>query len=55
MKNTENSGLRVGIYCVSCLSRFLQIDDNIPYLLAAQKNHFSFEILVRKPLENKAF
>ena len=54
MKNTGNSGLRVGIYYVSFLLRFLQIDKNILYLLAAQKNHFLFEMFVRKPLENKA-
>ena len=35
--------------------KFLQINNNIPYLLTAQKNHFSFEIFVRKPLENIAF
>ena len=33
----------------------LQIDNNIPYLLAAQKNHFSFEIFVRSHLKIKHF
>ena len=41
MKNTGNSG--VGhwyIYYVLFLLRFLQIDNNIPYLLAAQTKSF---------------
>ena len=55
-KILEIQGSRVGIYYVSFFLKFLQINNNIPYLLAArQKNHFSFEIFVRKPLENKAF
>ena len=39
-KILEIQGLRVGIYYVSFLLRFLQIDKNIPCLLAAQKRSF---------------
>ena len=39
-KILEIRGLRVGIYYISFLLRFLQIDNNIPYLLAAQKKSF---------------
>ena len=54
MKNTGNSGV-ARWYLLYIISSKIFTDNNIPYLLAAQKDHFSFEIFVRKPLENKAF
>ena len=48
-------GLRVGIYCVSFLPRFLQIDNNIPYLLAAQKIIFCLKFLCASHLKIKHF
>ena len=55
MYNTGNSGVARRIYYLSFFLKFLQINNKIPYLLAAQKKNFSFEIFVRKSLENKAF
>ena len=46
-------GLRVRISYVSFFLNFFTVNNNIPYFLAAsKKNYFSFEIFVRKPLEN---
>ena len=41
MKNTGISGVDVGIYYVSFFLKFLQINNNILYLLAAQKQIIS--------------
>ena len=53
MENIAFLGSRVSISDVTFFLKFLQIDNNIPYLLKApKKNYFFFEIFVRKPLEN---
>ena len=55
MENTGFLGFarRYLLRTVSFFLNFSQINNNIPYLLTAQKRIiFYFEIFVRKPLEN---
>ena len=56
MENTGFLGSRVGISYISFFLKFLQINNTIPYLLAAQKKiTFSLKFLWRELLENQAF
>ena len=54
MSNAEISGVARRYLIRIIFVKFLQINNHILYLLAAQKNHFWYEIFVSKPLENKA-
>ena len=54
-KILEIQGSRVGIYYVSFFLKFLQIDNNILYLLAAQKKSFFVRNFCAQVTWNKAF
>ena len=55
-KILDFQGSRVGIYYASCFIKFLQINNNIPYLLAAQKQIiFRLKFLCASHLKIKHF
>ena len=52
MENTGFLGFARQYYLRIIFSKILQINNNIPYLLAAPKKTLLLEIFLRKPLEN---